>query len=320
MALIPARRAGFGVKLVVKAGPGDGKTFTSLRLASELADECSGVLVKEGANGLLVDRKIEPRIAMIETEDRGREYAEGRPFWFMIEEPEDCSPKAFRRALENCRKRGCRVVVIDSLTDEWRGRNGCLEQAGHEFQKWSEVKDEHWALLADILAYPGHVVMTLRVKEKFAMSGAKGSTKVQSMGYQAEQEKYIEYRFPVVIEMDEEKAVITKSACDTLKRAQEFIRPGRDLAAAIHGWTVSSIGERTAFEVIRDHIEAATAITMADLDKQSKGDGICLDVVVGEITAHADQLTEREVNRLREMFKLKRKDIQIAAGRENMPR
>jgi hypothetical protein len=317
MALIPARRSGFGCSVVLKAGPGDGKTYTAALVASYLADSCSDQLVVSTPNGVKVDRRIEGRIGVIETENRGREYCEGRPFWYLIEEPENCSPEAFGRALEACRKRGCQVVIIDSYTDEWRGKDGCLERAGHEFQKWNEVKEAHWNLLSAILAYPGFVILTLRVKEKFAMApGSNGRLQVQNLGFQAEQEKFIEYRFPIVIEMDCEEAVVTKTAADTLQRGQKFKRPGKELAQAIFDWTASSVEGKTSFEIIRDNIERCSAVTMAELEKQ-KGEGLALDNVIAQISNNSENLTEREIGRLRDHFKAKRKELTTAAAREN---
>ncbi len=322
MSVVIARRSGFGVKLALKAGPGDGKTFSALLIASHIVANSLTIgrdLVRQTQGKIVIDPIIARDICLIETEDRGREYCEGRPFHYSIEEPEDCSPKSFLRALEACKARGVHVVIIDSYTDEWRGKNGCLEQAGHEFQKWNAVKDDHWDLLSAILAYPGHVIVTLRVKEKFAMVREGGKNTVQNLGFQAEQEKFIEYRFPIVIELDEEVAYVTKSACDTLSKGQKFTRPGKEIADAITAWSRSSTGERSAFEVIRDHFNESVCVTQKDLVERFKGQGLCLDVVVAEISAHSQEMTEREIDRLRTIYKVRKRELTTALNKDNLP-
>jgi Rod binding domain-containing protein len=55
---------------------------------------------------------------------------------------------------------------------------------------------------------------------------------------------------------------------------------------------------------------------MAELEKQ-KGEGLALDNVIAQISNNSENLTEREIGRLRDHFKAKRKELTTAAAREN---
>src|SRR5439155_20261127 len=115
------------------------------------------------------------RIAVIDTE-RGtaRKYA-GDPFEFDVLELATFSPRAYIDAIAAAVRARYDVLIIDSLTHAWTGRDGALDQVNrrraseNSFAAWREVTPMHNELVDAILGAPLHIVATMRVKTAYAI-------------------------------------------------------------------------------------------------------------------------------------------------------
>jgi hypothetical protein len=139
-------------------------------------------------------------------------------------------------------------IIIDSLSHEWAGRGGALEavdrkmQSGsnNKFTAWNGVSQEHQGLLDDILAFPGHVIATLRKKTEYILeTDAKGRQVPRKVGMAPVQREGIEYEFTAVLGLELGGAVLVeKSRCPALTDLGESLR--RDdiekAAAALRDW------------------------------------------------------------------------------------
>jgi hypothetical protein len=118
----------------------------------------------------------EGRIAVIDTEnERSRIYA-GRPDVgefdvFDIFPP--FRPSAYMAALAEAIDGEYDALVIDSMTHEWSGIDGCIEwaealEAGgmKSPRNWIKPKREHRKLVARVLAAPMHVICCFRAQKK----------------------------------------------------------------------------------------------------------------------------------------------------------
>ena len=87
------------------AGPaGSGKTYTALLLATSMCN----------------------RVAVIDTEHgSASKYAD--EFEFDVLELDDFHPQNYVKAIEAAEAAGYDGLVIDSISHEWNGKNGCLE-------------------------------------------------------------------------------------------------------------------------------------------------------------------------------------------------
>ena len=295
MGFVKANRERAFLKAIVQGPPGSGKSWTALELASWLV---SGSYRGPDNAG---------RVAVIDSEGRAREYAGGTPFWFSLEEPESFGPDKWIAALQEARRLGFGVVILDSLSDEWRGRGGVLEQADqakgegvNSFRAWGPLKAAHWRLVEEILAFPGHVLITLRSKLEYSLEEVPGQRgkQVVCRGLAPITEDELPYRFPFIFELSTEGEAeaagpvlrVRKSVAASLPVGSLWPRPGRDLAKKIEEW-IGTPGSVVPSVFLSWRAKIAEASTKADLDVAAIG-----------LRKAAAELTEREVARLREVF------------------
>jgi hypothetical protein len=71
------------------------------------------------------------------------------------------------------------VLIIDSMSHEWEGPGGILDEVdaaknagamgGNEFAVWAKPKQKHNKLIQTLLQVPAHVILCMRAKEKRAI-------------------------------------------------------------------------------------------------------------------------------------------------------
>jgi KaiC/GvpD/RAD55 family RecA-like ATPase len=204
-------------------GPsGSGKTFSALSIATGLGE----------------------RIALVDTERASAsKYAD--EFSFDCMELESFHPQRFIDAIHEAEKGGYEVLIIDSLSHAWMGKDGALEQvdnaakrskSSNSFAAWREVTPLHNALVDAILRSRLHIIATMRVKTEWVLEKDKdGRTVPKKVGLAPVQRDSVEYEFDVVGDLDEATLVITKTRCRALHEGV-FKRPGADLGKTLRAW------------------------------------------------------------------------------------
>lgn len=196
---------------IALAGPsGSGKTFTALVTARALA----------GPSG---------RIAVIDTERESASlYAD--EFAFDTLNMHTYDPRDLAKALAAAAEARYDVVIVDSLSHFWMGIDGMLEQVdkaakrsygGNSFGGWKDARPIERAMIDALLAYPGHVIVTMRTKTEWVVQeNERGKKEPKKIGTKPEQREGIEYEFTIVGDMDlEHTLVISKSRAKPLSDA-----------------------------------------------------------------------------------------------------
>lgn len=205
-------------------GPaGSGKTYSALAVATGL-----------GA-----------RVAVIDTEHgSASKYADA--FAFDVLELDSFAPRTYVEALQAATAAGYDVVVVDSLSHAWMGKDGALEmvdraaktsRSGNSFDAWRSVTPEHNKLVEAMLACRAHLIVTLRAKTEYVLEeDARGKKVPRKVGMAPVQRDGLEYEFDVCGELSmDNELVVTKTRCSALA-GQVIARPGRDLAATLRTW------------------------------------------------------------------------------------
>lgn len=211
-------------------GPGgSGKTYTSLLVARELA------------NG--------GRVALIDSE-RGSASKYADIYDFDVLELGSFSPETYVEAIAAAEASGYAVVVIDSLSHAWAGRDGALEQVdrvvarneaqnrrANSFTAWREVTPMHNRLVDAMLGSACHIIVTLRVKSEYVVDvDDRGRTAPRKIGLAPIQRDGLEYEFDVIADMTtKNELAVGKTRCS---RLQGYVatKPGADFAAIIKSW------------------------------------------------------------------------------------
>lgn len=209
---------------VALSGPaGSGKTYTSLAIATNLGS----------------------RVAVIDTEHGSASKYAGI-FDFEVLELESFSPETYVQAIEAAEEQGFDVIVIDSLSHAWMGKDGALEQvdraakkssSGNSYTAWRDITPKHNALVEAMLACKAHLVVTMRTKTEYVLEeNDKGKKVPKKVGLQPVQRDGLEYEFDVTGDLDlENNLFIGKTRCPELK-GKMFTRAGADVADALKAW------------------------------------------------------------------------------------
>jgi energy-coupling factor transporter ATP-binding protein EcfA2 len=231
-------------RVAIDGPSGSGKTYTALMLATVLGD----------------------RIAVIDTEHgSASKYAD--MFAFDTLHLQRYSPQILVEALAAAGLAGYDVVIVDSLSHFWMGTDGMLEQVdkaskrsgGHGMSGWKEMRPVERQMVESLLAYPGHVICTLRVKTDWVEGeNSRGKRQMMKVGTKAEQREGLEYEFDLVGSMDlGNELTVVKSRCPDLSGAI-VSRPGRDFAETFKAWLADGVDAGpTARERLLDQIRAA---------------------------------------------------------------
>lgn len=148
----PVVRGGSRVIIALAGETGDGKTFTSLKIARGMVDKPS-------------------KIGFLDTEHkRGSLYADILDGPFMIGDLHPpFSPNRYSIAIKEFQDAGVEVLVIDSGSHEWEGEGGCDDIANAKIGKmdnWIGAKREHKKFMNTLLHCNMHLIICLRAREK----------------------------------------------------------------------------------------------------------------------------------------------------------
>ncbi|MYR83835.1 AAA family ATPase [Streptomyces sp. SID685] len=219
----PASKTGRKARLSIQGMSGSGKTWTGLSIAHGLS---------EGG-----------KFAVIDTEGGAASlYAGHRGIQFDSCSMDRYDPRDLVRVLDSAAQAGYPTVFVDSLSHFWKGTDGTLEQVdrakakygGNKFAGWKDGTPLQNDMVAAILAYPGHVVASMRSYTEWVLNNGKP----ERVGMRPEQRKGIEYEFDVAVAMDlDNQLEVLKSRCPELNR-KVIQRPNgaRDIAAPLLAW------------------------------------------------------------------------------------
>ena len=218
-----ATKAQAKLRMAIDGPAGSGKTYTALAIAKAMGD----------------------KVAVIDTE-RGSASKYAHKFEFDVLELNTFAPATYVEAIQAAAKAGYTVLVIDSLSHAWFGKDGALEQKDkaearmknpNGYTAWREITPMHNQLVDAILQAPMHVIATMRTKMEYVQEkDANGRTQIRKVGLAPVQRDGVEYEFDIVGDISVEHVMtISKTRCDLLDGAV-IAKPGADLAQTIQTW------------------------------------------------------------------------------------
>ncbi len=226
-----ATKAQSKARVALMGPPGSGKTYSALNIAQHI-----------GA-----------RVIVIDTE-RGSASKYADEFDFEVIELESFNPKTYIAAIQTAEEAGADVIIIDSLSHAWMGKDGALEMVdraasrggsqtgtggrGNSFTAWKEVTPLHNELVDTILRSRAHVFVTLRTKTEYVLeTNERGKQVPRKVGLGALQREGLEYEMDVVAVFDMDNAMtISKTRCRSLPIGETTRKPGRETAEKLTAW------------------------------------------------------------------------------------
>lgn len=224
-----AERRQLRLRSAIDGPSGSGKTATALRFALALSPA--------------------KKIAVIDSEHGsaskyiGQDFGEG-PVEFDVLELSSFSPSNYTSAIQEAGRLGYEVIVVDSLSHAWEGKDGALElvdkAGGSSFTAWKDVTPMHRNMIEAILASPAHVICTMRSKTEYVMEeqdrNGKKTQVPRKVGMAPVQRAGMEYEFDVYLSMDlSHIGTVTKSRCSAVDGVIAA-KPGREFLSPVIGW------------------------------------------------------------------------------------
>lgn len=224
MSFVKAQKHQAKLRMALIGPAGSGKTYSALRIASALGK----------------------RIALIDTENASSaHYAD--EFDFDVCTLTSFSPATYTATIHEAEKAGYDVLIIDSLSHAWAGKDGALQmvddaarrsQSGNNFAAWREVTPKHNEMIDAIIQCKCHVIVTLRAKMEYVQERDErtGKTVVRKVGLQPIQRDGLEFEMDVVGDIDiNHNLIVSKTRCKALTDGV-FEKPGEDVAAILLAW------------------------------------------------------------------------------------
>ena len=222
------------LRLALIGPSGSGKTYTALILATALGN----------------------KVALIDTE-RGSASKYSDLFGFDVLELERFSPATYIEAIHAAEQAGYEVLVIDSLSHAWIGREGVLEIVDRETMRsqsknafsegWRKASPEHNKMVDAIIQSSVHVIATMRAKTEYIVEvNDKGKSVPRKVGLAPIQRDGLEYEFDVVADMDlDNNLIISKTRCSALTGAL-IPKPTAELAGTLKAWLTDGVAVTAA--------------------------------------------------------------------------
>ena len=211
-------------------GPsGSGKTYSALAIAQGM-----------GSN-----------IAVIDTENHSSTlYAD--TFDFSVLSLESFAPETYVAAIKAAEEAGFDVLIIDSLSHAWIGKDGALAQvdkaaarsrSGNTFAAWREVTPKHNELVDTMIRCNCHLIVTMRAKTEYVIEqverGGKTVTQPRKIGLAPIQRDGLEYEFDLVADMDLDNNLIVSKTRFPFLSSEVINKPGAELGKQIADWLMS---------------------------------------------------------------------------------
>lgn len=196
MKLQKAERHQVKLRIGLSGPSGFGKTYSALLLAYGITNDWN-------------------KIAIIDTENKSASLYSHLGDFNVLSLDEPYSPERYLKAIKLCEESDVELIIIDSISQEWQGKGGCLEiheQLGGRFNDWAKVTPRHNAFIDAIVQSKCHIITTTRRKVDYSLDqDSNGKTKVMKLGMKEITREGFEYELTVNFELLNDKHLVSAS-------------------------------------------------------------------------------------------------------------
>ena len=163
-------------------------------------------------SALLMAKGIGGKIALMDTENESASlYADtkGMPEFDTMNLKPPYTVQKYVEAMRGAVAAGYNVLVIDSISHQWKGEGGILNKkeqldarGGNSFQNWAKLTPEQEQFVASILQTDIHIICTMRSKTEYTLiENDKGKMAPKKVGLAPVQRDGFEYELTTVFDI-----------------------------------------------------------------------------------------------------------------------
>lgn len=267
-------------------GPaGSGKTYSALLMAHGLCNDWG-------------------KIAIIDTENQSADlYDHLGPYNVLSLEP-PFRPERYITAIMECEKAGMEVIIIDSISHEWEGSGGLLEESnnmkGNSFTNWDALGKRHKKMNDKILTSPAHIIACGRTKVEYVLEESlnRDGKTVQiprKVGTKVITREGFDYEVTLAFELSiDHYARCGKDRTDLFMRREPFViteETGKEILEWCNSGKELSPEEKEEAEIQRLQDEIRTLMIEKQLDKHQMAELTGVATLTGQpLNVHRDVL------------------------------
>jgi hypothetical protein len=257
-----AERRKAKLRLALSGPSGSGKTYGALQIAKGLGGKVAVIDTERGSASLYAD------LLDFDVVELGPPY----------------TPERYSEMVRAAEKAGYDVLVIDSITHEWKGQGGVLEIVdtvarakfrGNTYAAWNEGNARHSKFIDSILHSSLHVITTMRSKAVYVETESNGKKKMEKQGTAPEQRDGLEYEFTAVLDLTCDGNFANRSKDRTRLFNDPFVITA-DTGRALLEWLEGGKPAPEQKQVDMHEVEAAffSATTESDLKQAAAALGV----------------------------------------------
>ena len=193
-----AKREKIWLKVLLSGPSGCGKSYSALRIAKGIAKKCGSDIAYIGTEG-----------------SRNKYYADEFDYDLLeLEEPFEC--EKYMAAIDEAIDAGYKVLIIDSLTHEWKWLNDVHDKMpGNSFTNWGKLKPRHHKFMDKVLTSPIHIIATARGKDDWVLEDKNGKQVPKKVGVGQQQDKDISFEYTVSLMIEQDTHVASSDKDNT---------------------------------------------------------------------------------------------------------
>lgn len=186
------------LKVLLSGASGSGKSYSALRVAKGLAEKCGS------------------DIAYIGTEGSRDKYYSNEFDYDLLQISDPYTTDKYIEAVDMAIKAGYKVLIIDSLSHEWKWLNETHDKMpGNSFTNWGKLKPKHRQFMDKVLTSPIHVIATARGKDDWVLEDKNGKQVPKKVGMGQQQDKDISYEYTVSLMISQDTHVASADKDNT---------------------------------------------------------------------------------------------------------
>ncbi|MFT8392420.1 MAG: AAA family ATPase [Liquorilactobacillus ghanensis] len=298
MEVVKAKREQIKVPIMLTGASGSGKTVSALLIAKGIVEKMFPELEedKQWEKVGVIDTEHKRSLLYADTTIAGNDIGE----FLVIDLEPPFTVQHYKEAVDSLKKAGCEIVVIDSITHEWSGEGGVLEQV-QQLQKgnprmqmmaWNKVKplEKEFARLTTMNSV--YTICTCRSKQAYDMDKIDGKTKVTKLGLKPDQKDNLEYEFAISLMMNEDHtATATKDNSNMFDQPFEVTK---ETGKKIYEWSAEGINIQKEKEKLIKEV--------LDLSNQSEKHKKMFDKMNEKINISLEDAPIRWIKRMKEVL------------------